>query len=88
MEGKIYEFNHLYLGEFVYSCENVACVTEIMNDNPEMGPAKVKVWFIPKTGMEKYIDLVYQTLEDRYYGDYSLADAILFIFHEKNANTK
>lgn len=37
MGGMVYEFDHLYLGEFVYSCENVPCLAEILNDDPEKG---------------------------------------------------
>lgn len=77
MDDKIYEFDCLYVGEFCYSCENVPCVIQVLNDDPLKGQAQVKVSYSPNMGIEEYLDMLCQTLEERYYGDYSEADAIL-----------
>ncbi len=77
MDDRVYKFDCLYVGEFCYSCENVPCVIQVLNDDPSKGQALVKVSFLPNMGIEKYLDMLCQTLEERYGGDYSEADAIL-----------
>lgn len=77
MDDRVYKFDCLYVGEFCYSCENVPCVIQVLNDDPLKGQALVKVSFLPNVGIEKYLDMLCQTLEERYCGDYSEADAIL-----------
>lgn len=77
MDNRVYEFDCLYVGEFCYSCENVPCKIQVLNDDPSKGVGQVKVSFVPGMGIEKYLDKLCRTLEERYYGDYSEADAEL-----------
>lgn len=77
MEIKRYEFNHLYLAEFLFSCGNVPCISEVVNDDPAKGPTCVSVQFPPDYGIGAYLDKVYQTLEDRYKGKSEEADKYL-----------
>lgn len=88
MKSKIYKFDHIYLGEFLFSCTNVPCITEVLNNDPEQGQVQVRVRFLPEYGIGRYLEKVYRTLPDRYKGNLSEADADLSTIQEEIILTK